>query len=155
MWYRARISKTVRFYIQLRSGNSFDDVGTKLYYTLLFPWTKNRKQWSNGKILMVLLYRELATGKSARERLHIRLKNVCKRDMKKMGMHFKRWEDIARDWSRWRHDFLLRLDRGNEGVPRRRSMLDGKQTTRSRWGSGLHMHSLQLRRSLLCEAVSP
>lgn len=42
------------------------------------------------------------TGKRARERSHIRFKDVFKRDLRAMGLNVDWWEDVANDRSHGR-----------------------------------------------------
>ena len=58
----------------------------------------------DGRIPKDTFYEELAKGKRARGRLHIRFRDVCKRDMKSVDIDVRRWEDLAIDRNKWRQE---------------------------------------------------
>lgn len=65
--FGAGIPKTVRCYIQLRSRNSSDDTGVKLYWLLTFPWTvlaawKGETCCIGNRRSLIKLYTGLHTG---------------------------------------------------------------------------------------------
>ena len=66
----------------------------------------------DGRIPKDLLYGELASGKRAQGRPHLRFKDVCKRDMKSLDMDTGRWESLACDRDRWRQELRAGLIRG-------------------------------------------
>lgn len=58
----------------------------------------------DGKIPKVPLYGDVVSTKRERERRHLRLNDVCERDVRAMVIDIERWEDVANDhprsWSR-------------------------------------------------------
>ena len=56
----------------------------------------------DGRIPKDLLYAELAEGKRATGRPHLRFKDVCKRDLKTIGIDVENWEKLAQDRNNWK-----------------------------------------------------
>ena len=75
----------------------------------------------DGRIPKDLLYEELATGRRARGRPHLRYKDVCKRDLKAVDIGVERWEELAADRDRWRRETrkgLARMEARREQTAR-------------------------------------
>ena len=49
----------------------------------------------DGRIPKDILYSELAKGKRTTGRPHLRFKDVCKRDLKAIGIDINGWEELA------------------------------------------------------------
>ena len=49
-----------------------------------------------------LLYGELVQGNCPRGRPQLRFKDICKRDLKALGMNLNRWETLTSECSAWR-----------------------------------------------------
>ena len=58
-----------------------------------FRWLGHVHCMADGRIPKDLLYGELATGSRVLGRPNLRFKDVCKRDMKSMGIDIDRWEE--------------------------------------------------------------
>ena len=75
-------------------------------YTMLrqrrLKWLGHVRRMADGRIPKDLLYGQLATGTRPVGRPHLRFKDVCKRDMKSMGIGVDTWEDSASDRAHWR-----------------------------------------------------
>ena len=75
-------------------------------YTMLrqrrLRWLGHVHRMADGRIPKDLLYGQLATGTRPVGRPHLRFKDVCKRDMKSMGIGVDNWEDCANDRASWR-----------------------------------------------------
>ena len=64
----------------------------------------------DGQISKNLLYAELAEGKRATGRPHLRFKDVCKRDFKSIDMDADNWENLAQDRNSWRSTLHTCID---------------------------------------------
>ena len=75
-------------------------------YTLLkqrrLRWLGHVVRMDDGRIPKDLLYGELAQGKRPTDRPQLRYKDVCKRDMKALGIDINGWETLASSRSAWR-----------------------------------------------------
>jgi len=56
----------------------------------------------DGHIPKDILYGELAMGQRSISHLHLRFKDVCKRDMRTLDINTESWEDLAADGGNWR-----------------------------------------------------
>ena len=56
----------------------------------------------DGRVPKDLLYAEIAEGKRATGRSHLRFNDVCKRDLKAIGIDVKNWENLAHDRDNWK-----------------------------------------------------
>ena len=91
--------------------------------TLLYEETQRRLRWlghvtrmEDGRIPKDLLYGELALGKRPIGRPQLRFKDVCKRDLKVLGINTDTWEAVASDRAAWKHtvqDSLAQLEEDN------------------------------------------
>ena len=74
-------------------------------YTMLqqrrLRWLGHVHRMADGRIPKDLLYGELATGSRAPGRPNLRFKDVCKRDMKSMGIDIESWEECADNRALW------------------------------------------------------
>ena len=75
-------------------------------YTLLkqqrLRWLGHVVRMADGRIPKHLLYGELVQGNCPRGRSQLRYKEICKWDLKALGMDLNRWETLASDRSAWR-----------------------------------------------------
>ena len=75
-------------------------------YTLLkqgsLRWLGHVVRMDDGRIPKDLLYGELAQGKRPTDRPQLRYKDVCKRDLKALGIDINEWETLASNRSAWR-----------------------------------------------------
>ena len=75
-------------------------------YTLLkqrcLHWLGHVVRKADSRIPKDLLYGELVQGNHPRGRLQLRYKNICKRDLKALGMDLNRWEILTSERSAWR-----------------------------------------------------
>ena len=105
--------------------------GMPSIYTFLrqrrFSWLGHVRWMEDGRIPKDLLYGELAAGKGARGRPQLHFKDVCKKDMKTVGMDISKWEELAQDRDQWRHKLTSSLSRGEEEL---RLSWEGKRTRR-------------------------
>lgn len=120
-----------------RKGKDIPMLRNKVLWMLSLEhagWKRERRGWRqlcwlghvhhmpNGCIPEVLFYGELAIGKMAWGLPHLHFNDVCKSDMRLMGIEINWWEYIIKDrpcWSTW---FTLRTQ-----VRRRESReIDGK-----------------------------
>ena len=89
-------------------------------YTLLrqrrLRWLGHVYRMEDGRIPKDLLYGKLAQGTRDKGRPHLRFKDVCKRDMKAVGIDPDEWEDLAQDRSRWRQELTHGLKVGEENL---------------------------------------
>ena len=65
-------------------------------------WLGHVTRMKDGRIPKDLLYAELAEGKRASGRPHVRFKDVCKRDLKAIGIEVENWVKLAHDRNNWR-----------------------------------------------------
>ncbi|KAJ7337978.1 hypothetical protein JRQ81_010504 [Phrynocephalus forsythii] len=56
----------------------------------------------SGRISKDLLYGELAQGKRPRGRSQLQYKDICKRDLKALGMDLNSWETLTSDRTVWK-----------------------------------------------------
>ena len=68
----------------------------------------------DGRIPKDLLYGELATGKRPTGRSQLRFKDVCKRDLRALGINTHSWEVSATDRDAWRHTVEVVLSQYEE-----------------------------------------
>ena len=91
-------------------------------YTLLrqrrLRWLGHVRRMQDGRIPKDLLYGELAIGKRSRGRPQLRYKDVCKKDMRDLGMNIDDWEELATDRPKWRRQLHLNLQKGEEELQR-------------------------------------
>ena len=75
-------------------------------YTLLkqrrLRWLGHFVRMADGRIPKDLLYGELVQGSRPRGRPQLRYKDICKRDLKALGMDLNRWETLTSERSAWR-----------------------------------------------------
>ena len=75
-------------------------------YTLLKQqrpcWLGHVVTMADGQIPKDLLYGELVQGNCPRGRPQLRYKEICKRDLKALGMDLNRWETLTSERSAWR-----------------------------------------------------
>ena len=57
---------------------------------------------ADSQIPKDLLYEELVQGNHPRGRPQMRYKDVCKQDLKALGMDLNRWETLTSEHSAWR-----------------------------------------------------
>uniref|UniRef100_A0A2D4J9Y5 Uncharacterized protein n=1 Tax=Micrurus lemniscatus lemniscatus TaxID=129467 RepID=A0A2D4J9Y5_MICLE len=65
-------------------------------------WLGHVMRMADGKILKDLLYGELVQGKRPRGRPQLRYKDICKRDLRALGMDINSWETLTADHSAWK-----------------------------------------------------
>ena len=65
-------------------------------------WLGHVMRMADGRIPKDLLYGELVQGKHPRGRPRLRYKDICKRDLKALGMDLNRWETLTSEHSAWR-----------------------------------------------------
>uniref|UniRef100_A0A2D4J9V3 Uncharacterized protein n=1 Tax=Micrurus lemniscatus lemniscatus TaxID=129467 RepID=A0A2D4J9V3_MICLE len=65
-------------------------------------WLGHVMRMADGRIPKDLLYGELVQGKCPRGRPQLRYKDICKRDLKALGMDINSWETLTSDCSAWR-----------------------------------------------------
>ena len=97
-------------------------------YTLLkhrrLRWLEHVVRMVDGRIPKDLLYGERVHGNHPRGRPQLRHKDICKRDVKALGMDLNRWETLTSERSAWRlalHHSPIRREscpagRGQEAV---------------------------------------
>ena len=87
-------------------------------YTLLrqrrLRWLGHVHRMEDGRIPKDILYGELATGRRSIGCPHLRFKDVCKRDMRALGIDTESWEELADDRSGWRSTLNKHLKSGEE-----------------------------------------
>ena len=80
--------------------------GVSSMFTLLkqrrLRWLGHVSRMDDGRIPKDLLYGELASGKRPTGRPQLRLKDVCKRDLKALAINPNGWEAAAADRDTWR-----------------------------------------------------
>ena len=68
-------------------------------YTLLkqrrLHWLRHVVRMADGQIPKDLLYGELVQGHRPRGRPQLQYKDICKRDLKALGMDLNRWETLT------------------------------------------------------------
>ena len=83
-----------------------DRAGIFSMYTLLkqqrLHWLEHVMRTTDGRIPKDLLYGELVQGNHPRGRPQLRYKDICKRDLKALGMDLSRCETLTSDRSAWR-----------------------------------------------------
>ena len=67
-----------------------------------------------GRILKDIFCGEMAAGKWITDRPHLRLVNVCKRDMRALDIDLESWACLEADHTRWRRTLNQRLQSGEE-----------------------------------------
>ena len=65
-------------------------------------WLGHVVRMADGRIPKDLLYGELVQGNRPRGRPQLRYKDICKRDLKALGIALNRWETLTSDCSAWR-----------------------------------------------------
>ena len=92
--------------------------GLPIMYTLLrkrrLRWLGHVYRMQDGRISKHILYGELAAGQRGLGRPQLRYKDVCKRDMKALGININSWEDLAADRTSWRSTLQKQLQTGEE-----------------------------------------
>ena len=75
-------------------------------YTLLkqqrLHWPGHVVRMADGQIPKDLLYGELVQGNLPRGRPQLQYKEICKWDLKALGMDLNRWETLTSERSAWR-----------------------------------------------------
>ena len=75
-------------------------------YTILkqrrLRWLGHVVRMADGRIPKDLLYGELVQGSHPRGRPQLHYKDICKRDLKALGMDLNRWESLISEHSAWR-----------------------------------------------------
>ena len=66
-------------------------------------WLGHLNRMPDGRIPKDLLYGELATGSRSQGRPYLRFRDVCKRDLKAVGIDTNAWEDLAVNRTTWRN----------------------------------------------------
>eukprot|EP00745_Piridium_sociabile_P043277 TRINITY_DN8831_c0_g1_i1.p1 TRINITY_DN8831_c0_g1~~TRINITY_DN8831_c0_g1_i1.p1 ORF type:complete len:1016 (+),score=240.62 TRINITY_DN8831_c0_g1_i1:1061-4108(+) len=91
---------------KVSNSTVLERAGTPSMFTLLkqrrMRWLGHVVRMADGRIPRDLLYGELAQGKRPTGRPHLRFKDVCKRDLKALGINLNTWEAEATDRSSWR-----------------------------------------------------
>ena len=94
--------------------------GLPSMYTILrkrrLRWVGHVRRMFDGRIPKDILYGELMSGKRKIGRPHLRFKDVCKRDMKAIGMNIDAWEDIAADRNKWRNTVHVLTRAGEDRI---------------------------------------
>ena len=67
-------------------------------------WLGNVCRMEDGCIPKDLLYGELVSGKRPIGRLQLWYKDICKRDLKALGINTDTWEAAAADRSTWKQE---------------------------------------------------
>ena len=74
------------------------------------------RRLKDGRIPKDILYSEQAKGKRTTGRPHLRYKDVCKRDLKAIGIDINSWEELAGDRYRWRQALTAGLEAGERNL---------------------------------------
>ena len=82
-------------------------------------WLGHVTRMEDGRIPKDLLYGELASGKRPTGRPQLHFKDVCKRDIKVLGINTDTWEAVASDRSAWKHTVQDRLAQFEEDSTQR------------------------------------
>ena len=94
--------------------------GLPSMYTLLrqrrLRWLGHVRRMEDGRIPKDLLYGELSTGERGAGRPQLRFRDVCKRDLKAIGMDTVCWEELATDRSKWRSNLHSCLKTSEESL---------------------------------------
>jgi hypothetical protein len=75
-------------------------------------WLGHVHRMQDGRIPKDILYGQLADGKRETGRPQLRFRDVCKRDMKAIGIDPESWENIAADRTEWRSTLRCHLRLG-------------------------------------------
>ena len=79
-------------------------------------WLGHVRRLEDGRIPKDILYSELAKGKRTTGRPHLRYKDVCKRDLKAIGIDINSWEELAGDRCSWRQALTAGLEAGERNL---------------------------------------
>ncbi|KAI8517816.1 hypothetical protein Bbelb_038330 [Branchiostoma belcheri] len=96
--------------------------GLPTMFTLLrqrrLRWLGHVRRMEDGRIPKDLLYGELILGKRSTGRPQLRLKDVCKGDLKALDINTEHWKDLADDRARWRCTLSRQLNTGEARLMR-------------------------------------
>ena len=96
----------VRWQDKVSNTTVLDRAGILSMYSLLkqrrMRWLGHVVRMDDGRIPKDLLYGELTQGKRPTGRPQLRYRDVCKRDMKALGIDTNTWETLASDRGAWR-----------------------------------------------------
>ena len=91
---------------RVTNNSVLERAGIPSMFTLLkqrrMRWLGHVVRMVDGRIPKDLLYGELTEGKRPTGRPQLRYKDVCKRDLKAMGINLNTWETVASDRTAWR-----------------------------------------------------
>ena len=91
---------------RVTNNSVLERAGILSMFTLLtqrwMRWLGHVVRMVDGRIPKDLLYGELTEGKRPTGRPQLRYKDVCKRDLKAMGINLNTWETVASDRTAWR-----------------------------------------------------
>lgn len=77
-------------------------------------WLGHVRRMDPGRIPKDLLYGELVEGSRPTGRPRLRYKDVCKKDMKDIGIDIQSWETLAEDRPAWRHAVKSSVKKGED-----------------------------------------
>uniref|UniRef100_A0A0L8H028 Uncharacterized protein n=1 Tax=Octopus bimaculoides TaxID=37653 RepID=A0A0L8H028_OCTBM len=79
-------------------------------------WIGHVRHMEESRIPKEVLYGELVAGQRNIGHPKLRYRDVCRRDMKVLGINTNSWEDLAADRTSWRDTFHKQLQTGKENL---------------------------------------